>query len=251
MKKYIIGWVLVKLILVGLFGMFAFSGFQPEQFAQIANTPTPTPYNKADKIERETSEPFKGDLSRYEREKRAENLQIERIMDLLQISEGKTVADIGAGGGWFSAIASKRVGNKGKIFAVDINEDAIKFINERKTSEKINNIEAILGKTDDPLLEKNSIDAVLILNTYHEIAEPIIYLKSLKTALKANALVGIIDRDGDGTDHGIDKNVIIAEAKKAGFSLKEQYDFVEDTMDYFLIFQIDKLNNNDRKKIKE
>jgi ubiquinone/menaquinone biosynthesis C-methylase UbiE len=250
MKKYIIGWIVLKLMLLGVLGLFVFDKFPSSQFAQVAEKATPTPKVETDKIDRPTSDPFKGDLSRYERENRADRLQIERVMDLLEITEGKNVADIGAGGGWFSAIAAKRVGEKGKIYAVDINEDAIKYINERKEKEKLINIEAVLGKTDDPILTKKSIDAVLILNTYHEIAEPIIYLKNLKPSLKKNAHIGIIDRDGNGENHGIDKEIIIKEAKQAGFSLKEQYDFVEDSMDYFLIFQLDTLKSNDRKKLK-
>ena len=115
-------------------------------------------------------------------------------MNLLQITEGKAVADIGAGGGWFSAIASKRVGEKGIIYAVDINEDAIKYINDRKIKQSLTNVLAILGKTDDPFLPQDSVDAVLILNTYHEVAEPIKLLRNLKKSLKKNALVGIIDR---------------------------------------------------------
>ncbi len=247
MKKYILGFVAIKLTLLGLFSFFVFSDYPTLQFAQVKQTPTTTPEIADDKINRPTSDPFKGDLSRYDRENRAEKLQIERVMDLLEITEGKNVADIGAGGGWFSAIASKRIGDKGLVYAVDINEDAIKYINDRKLIEKITNITAVLGKTDDPLLKKKSIDGVLILNTYHEIAEPIIYLKNLKPALKKDALVGIIDRDGDGENHGIPQQTIIEEAKKAGFSLKGQYDFVEDSMDYFLIFQMDNAKKNDGK----
>lgn len=238
MKKYIISWIVVKIALLGVFSFFVFSEFQSSNFAQVAKSPTPEIVD--DKINRPTSNPFEGDLSRYDKENRADNLQIERVMNLLQISEGKTVADIGAGGGWFSAIASKRVGEKGKIYAVDINKDVIKYINERKEKEKLTNVVAVLGKTDDPLLDKNSIDAILILNTYHEIAEPIIYLKKLKQSLKKGALVGIIDREGNGDDHGIDSKTLIKEADKAGFILKQQYDFVEDSMDYFLIFEVKK-----------
>ena len=248
MKKYIIGWIIVKLMLLGAFGLFVFTGFPHSHFAQTTKSPTPTPETTDDKIDRATSNPFKGDLSRYDRENRAEKLQIDRVMDLLEITNGKKVADIGAGGGWFSAIASKRVGEKGKVYAVDINVDAIEYINKRKEKDNLTNVEAVLGKTDAPLLKNKSIDAVLILNTYHEIAEPIIYLKNLKTSLKKGALVGIIDREGNGDDHGIDIETIVKEAAKAGFALKGQYDFVEGSMDYFLIFEIAKPKKDDLKK---
>lgn len=242
MKKFVIGLVAVKLIFLVSLAVFLFSGYQ--NFSVSSQTkpkpvPTATPTN--DNINRPTSDPYKGDLARYDdRENRAEDLQIERVMNLLQITEGKAVADIGAGGGWFSAIASKRVGEKGIVYAVDINEDSIKYINDRKIKENLTNVLAILGKTDDPFLPSNSVDAVLILNTYHEVAEPIKLMKNLKKSLKKNALVGIIDRDGEGDDHGIAKETIIEESGKAGFTLKETHDFVEDGMDYFLIFQVTK-----------
>jgi SAM-dependent methyltransferase len=245
MKKFVAGLVTVKLVFLITLAVFMFSSY--ENFSVSSQTkPEPTPIN--DNINRATSDPYKGDLSRYDkRENRAEDLQIERVMNLLQITEGKAVADIGAGGGWFSAIASRRVGEKGIVYAVDINDDSIKYINDRKIKENLTNILAILGKPDDPFLPKNSVDAVLILNTYHEVAEPIKLMKNLKNSLKKNALVGIIDRDGEGDDHGIAKETIIEEAGKAGFILKETHDFVGDGMDYFLIFQVGKVEIEKKK----
>lgn len=238
MKKLIFGFVLAKLLLLSLFWTLTFS---PSQNAQLAKPqPTATPNVSTDNINRETSEPYKGDLSIFEGEKRAENLQIERVMDVLKIAEGKAVADIGAGSGWFTVRAAKRVGAKGRVFAVEISQDAINYINERKLKEKLPNIETILGKEDNPLLPQKKVDAVLILKTYHEIAEPVRLMKNLLSSLRKNALVGIIDRNGDSDSHGINRETVVEEMKRAGFSLKEEYDFVKgDGMDYFLIFQAD------------
>jgi SAM-dependent methyltransferase len=241
MKKYIIGWIVFKLVLLGIFAFFAFSNFQSLQLAQSPVVPTPTP---DDRIDRPTSNPYRGDLARFDRENRAEKLQIEKVMDLLNITPGQKVADIGAGGGWFTVIAAKRVGEKGSVYAVDINEESATYINERAKKEKITNIKTIINKEDDPLLPEKSINSVLILNTYHEIAEPIIFLKNLRKSLKKDALVGIIDRNGDGGDHGIDSSRVIKEAKLSGFTIKGQYDFVkEGRMDYFLVFELTKTKN--------
>lgn len=245
MKKFAVGFVFLKLTLISVFFALSFSSCQSAKLAETENqlfvSPTPTPENANDNINRPTSEPYTGDLSIFEGEKRAENLQIDRVMDILKISEGKTVADLGAGSGWFTVRAAKRAGTKGKVFAVEISEDAIKYINERKQKENLPNIETILGTEDDPKLPKNSTDAVLILKTYHEISQPVKVLKNLLPALKKDALVGIIDRNGEGSDHGIKKETVIEEMKRAGFSLKEEYDFVKpDGMDYFLVFQIKK-----------
>ena len=161
-------------------------------------------------------------------------------MDILKIAEGKSVADIGAGSGWFTVRAAKRVGEKGKVFAVELNQEYIDYINNRAKRKNFANIQTILGTEDNPKLPENSVDAVLILKTYHEIGQPIKVLENLRKSLKKDALLGIIDKTGKGNDHGIQKETVIEELKRAGFALKEDYDFVKpDGMDYFLVFQLD------------
>lgn len=242
MRKFIAALIAAKLVFLGLLALLIFSGGPNIP----VNSQTETrPAQKVrpetdDNINRKTSDPYSGDFSRFDdRKNRAADLQIERVMDLLKIKAGSRVADIGAGGGWFSAIAAKRVGSAGIVYAIDINEDAIKYINKRKIREDLPNVLAILSKPDDPLLPKDgSVDAVLILNTYHEVAEPVKLLKNLRASLTEDALVGIIDRDGAGDDHGIDQKVIIEEAERAGFQLQTAHDFIKGSMDYFLIFRI-------------
>jgi SAM-dependent methyltransferase len=200
--------------------------------------PSATPRADADKVERPVSEPYTGDLSIFEDPQRAERLQIERVMDVLQIGAGKNVADIGAGSGWFTVRAARRVGERGAVYAVEINEDYLKHIAARAAAEKLPNIRTILGREDDPLLPSASVDAVLLLKTYHEIAQPVRLLKNLRAALRAGALVGIIDRNGRGDDHGLDAPVVVRELARAGYELVAQYDFVKpDRMDYFLVFR--------------
>jgi ubiquinone/menaquinone biosynthesis C-methylase UbiE len=190
------------------------------------------------RITRKTSTPYSGDLSIFESADRYQKLQIERVMDILKIHEGSTVADIGAGSGWFTVRAAKRVGDSGSVYAEDINPQAIKYIDDRMHGDKIRNVHTIVGKADDPGLPEDKVDAVLILKTYHEIAQPVILLQNLRKSLRSGALVGIIDRNGNGEDHGIQKDVIVQEAQRAGYRLLNQYDFVKaDREDYFLVFQ--------------
>ena len=201
------------------------------QRATAKATPTPT----SDAIDRNTSTPYDGDLSIFEDAQRDKNLQIDRVMDILKISGDKTVADIGAGSGWFTVRAAKRT--TGKVFAVEINQEYIDHIKKRATREKLANVTTVLGKFDDPTLPKDSVDAVLILKTYHEIEKPITLMKNLRSALKKGALVGIIDKNGTGDDHGLDRDKVVSELGRAGYVLKEEHDFVKpDRMDYFLIF---------------
>ena len=186
---------------------------------------------------RKTSEPYTGDLSIFDSPGRDQRLQVNRVMDILGITPGKTVADIGAGSGWFTVRAARRVGDRGVIYAVDINPESIRYIDDRARKEKLRNVKTVLGKADDPLLPADTVDSVLLLKTYHEVAEPLALLRNLRTALRPGARIGIIDRNGNGEDHGVNRDVVLHEASEAGYRLLEQYDFVKgDKMDYFLVF---------------
>ncbi|HXJ86274.1 MAG TPA: class I SAM-dependent methyltransferase [Candidatus Binatia bacterium] len=186
--------------------------------------------------QRKTSEPYAGDLSIFESPGRDERLQIKRVMDILGVAPGKSVADIGAGSGWFTVRAARRSGD-GTVYAVDINPEAVRYITDRAQREKLQNIKTILSKPDDPMLPANSVDAVLLLKTYHEVAHPVELLRNVRAALRTGARIGIIDRKGNGENHGVGSDVVIREAKEAGYRLVDQYDFVKgDNMDYFLVF---------------
>jgi len=198
----------------------------PTSFAQSAATPSET---------RKTSTPYTGDLARFESPGRAERLQIDKVMDLLGIAAGKNVADIGAGSGWFTMQAARRVGPQGAVFAVDINPKATDYIAARAKKEKLGNVHVVLSQPDDPMLPRDAVDAVLLLKTYHEVAHPVILLRNLRASLKPGARVGIIERNGNGEDHGIDREVVIREATEAGYAVDQQLDWKKDGMDYFLI----------------
>jgi predicted methyltransferase len=191
----------------------------------------------APSTQRETSGPYTGDLSIFDAPGRDERLQINRVMDILGIQPGKNVADIGAGSGWFTVRAARRVTSSGTVYAVDINPEAIHYIDQRTKKEQLQNIKTILNKPDDPQLPAGSIDAVLLLKTYHEVARPVVLLRNLRSSLKRGAMIGIIDRNGNGKNHGVNKDVVVREAAQAGYELRDSKDFVKaDGMDYFLIF---------------
>jgi SAM-dependent methyltransferase len=188
---------------------------------------------------RATSTPYTGDLSIFDSPGRDERLHINRVMDILGIAPGKGVADIGAGSGWFAVRAARRVGPSGTVYAVDINPEAIRYIDCRMHRESLANIKTILSKPDDPMLPKEAVDAVLLLKTYHEVADPIALLEHLRPALRPGARLGIIDRNGNGTNHGVGRKIVVEEAVRAGYRLVQTYEFVKaDDMDYFLVFII-------------
>jgi predicted methyltransferase len=191
----------------------------------------------AQQPQRPTSTPYSGDLSIFEYPDRDRKLQIDRVMTLLHIEPGRNVADLGAGSGWFTVRAARRVAPGGAVYAEDINPEAIKYIKDRAAKEKLSNIQTVLGTPDDPKLPPASLDAVLMLKVYHEIAHPAVLLAALKPALKPGARIGIIDRNGNGADHGLDRAVVEKEMAHAGFHLEAKYDFTKaDGQDYFLIF---------------
>jgi SAM-dependent methyltransferase len=218
-----LGWIgPISVLLAGLWGPAAVH-------AQAGSAAPSTP--------RKTSSPYSGELSIFDSPGRDERLQINRIMDMLGIEPGKNVADIGAGSGWFTVRAARRVMGSGTVYAVDINPEAIRYVDQRRKKEQLQNIKTILSEPDDPHVPADSIDAVLLLKTYHEVAHPVVLLRNLRSSLKPGAKIGIIDRNGNGENHGVSKDVVVREAAQAGYELRDSQDFVKpDGMDYFLIF---------------
>lgn len=242
MPNSIVTLVLARLLYLGLslvlFGSTVADRQANRPSAATAPAQTTQP-QRSDRIERPTSDPYTGSLSIFEDPKREERLQVNRVMDILGIKEGSNVADIGAGSGFFTVRAAKRVGTGGTIFAVEINKDFLQHIEKRSQMENLPNIRTILGKEDDPLLPEKSLDAVLLLKTYHEVKEPIRLLRKTRMAMRPGGRLGIIDREGKGDDHGIKRDTVVQETERAGFELVEEHDFVKaDNVDYFLVFRV-------------
>ena len=195
-----------------------------------AQTPTPP--------EHPTSQPYTGDLSVFEEPNRDNLLQINRVFDTLHLRAGSTVADIGAGGGWFSVRAARRVGPTGHVFAEDINPHAIDTIRDRAQKEHLPQITTVLGTPDDPKLPPNSLDDAVMLRVYHEIAHPPLLLAVLQRALKNGGRFAVIDHPGNGADHGIDADVVRHEVEHSGFHYVGLYDFTKgDQNDYMILFE--------------
>ena len=188
--------------------------------------------------EHPTSTPYTGDLHVFDEAGRDQKLHINRVMDELHIRPGNTVADVGAGGGWFTVRAARRVAPTGKVIAEDINPNAVNFIRNRAQTEHLGNVEPVIGTPDDPRLPPDSIDAAVMLRVYHEIAHPPLLLANLHRALRPGGRFGVIDHAGDGADHGINADVVRAEVERNGFRFVALYDFTKaDQNDYFLVFE--------------
>jgi len=164
----------------------------------------------------------------------------DQIMDALQIGEGSVVADLGAGGGWFTVRLARQVGPNGHVFAEDIQPQMIHAIEQRVTREALRNVTTQRGTPDDPKLPASRIDVVLIVDAYHEIEHKVALLKSVSGSLKPGGVVAIINfkKDGGGPGPAIDERVdaeqVIADARAAGFELRRRDDFLR--YQYMLTF---------------
>ncbi len=168
----------------------------------------------------------------------------DQIMDALGIADGSKVADIGAGGGYFTVRLSRRVGPNGIVWAEDVQPamlEAIKRRVERDVSKDIHNVRTVEGTVSDPMLPAGSVDAVIILETYQEIqyGNPVLFLENVRKALREGGRVGIIDykkgSGGPGPDSGRpDPETIISTAGKAGLRLLKRETFLP--FQFFLIF---------------
>ncbi len=163
----------------------------------------------------------------------------DQVMDALGIADGATVADVGAGGGWFTVRLARRVGPNGLVYAEDIQPLMIESIARRVSREGLSNVQTILGTASDPKLPV-ALDAVLIVGTYPEITDPVTLLRSLAASLRPNGRLGIVDFTLDGGGPGppmeerIEPQEIIADAEQAGLRLLAHEDFLR--YQYLLVF---------------
>jgi ubiquinone/menaquinone biosynthesis C-methylase UbiE len=169
----------------------------------------------------------------------------DQIMDALGIADGSKVADIGAGGGYFTMRLSRRVGPHGVVWAEDVQPAMLEAITRRlakDVSKDINNVRTQQGTSTDPMLPDGSVDAAIILETYQEIqyGNPVLFLQNVRDGLRPGGRVGIIDYKqgggGPGPDGGRpDPEAIIAVAERAGLRLVKRETFLP--FQFFLIFE--------------
>lgn len=178
-------------------------------------------------------------LGELEVRDREEWQEPERIMDTLRIADGMRVADVGAGGGWFTVRLARRVGPNGRVYAEDVQRQMIESISRRVQREKLRNVETTLGTAADPRLPGN-LDAILIVDTYPQLDEPVSMLKHLAKALAPTGRLGIVDFRKDVYGPGPDMNErlepeeIIRDAARAGLRFHAHETFLR--YQYLLVF---------------
>jgi predicted methyltransferase len=149
-----------------------------------------------------------------ERDKADEFGQVARLM---QVAPGDTVADIGAGAGYYVFRFARLVGPQGRVFAEDITPDYLADLEKRVQASGQSNIIVVRGEAHDPRLPPASVDAAVLVHMYHEITQPYGLLHNLAAAMKPGGRVGIVDADAIPSRHGTPPKLLRCELAAAGY----------------------------------
>jgi ubiquinone/menaquinone biosynthesis C-methylase UbiE len=169
-------------------------------------------------------------------EARDDRNEANTVMDLAGIAPGMTVADIGAGNGYYTVRLAERVGERGRVLAQDIDDAALKRLGTRVERERLDNVSIKPGDIDDPRLPQNSFDRIFMVHMYHEVTEPYAFISRLRPALKKGGQVIVVDVDRPTNRHGIPPKLLFCEFEAVGYKLAE---FIEkpDIAGYFARFE--------------
>lgn len=183
-----------------------------------------------------------GGISRsfYNSPWRARWQQPEVVIHSLFIEPGDHVADLGAGGGYFTFRLADTVGPTGKVYAVDVDKDNLAYIAQRAKEQGYTNVETVLAKYDDPLLPPEGVDLIFTCNVYHHLENRADYFKSAARYLKPDGRVAIIDIDGSSWVHRLfghwtAQETSRSEMEAAGYSLSNNFRFL--TRQTFQVFK--------------
>jgi ubiquinone/menaquinone biosynthesis C-methylase UbiE len=164
----------------------------------------------------------------------------EQVLDAVRVSEGQVVADIGAGGGYFTERFSRRVGTNGHVYATDVQPVMIRKLTQRVEQRGLANVTVVLGEFADPRLPDGSCDLAFFSSVYKEISERAAFLERVRRALKPGGRVAILeyrldaDAPGPPVKYRLPEEQVVAELQAAGFRLVERFNFLP--REYFLVF---------------
>jgi arsenite methyltransferase len=170
--------------------------------------------------------------------------KVAEVLSDLSLKPGMIVADIGAGSGFFSRPLAKAVAPGGKVYAVDIQQGLLDYINKRDTEENIRDIQTVLGEFDDPKLPVRNVDLAFINDVLHHIEHRAVYLKALGTYMKPAGRIAIIEMNKDDPNTGhknqpellVGREEIVGWMSDAGFKLVEEHADLFPGTKWFLIF---------------
>ena len=161
--------------------------------------------------------------------------EAERVMNLLSVKPGLTVADIGAGSGYYTVRLAKRVGPEGHVYAEDVVPEYLERLAQRVRSEGLTGtVTLVRGDPHDPQLPAGSVDIALLVHMYHEVQQPYGLLWNLRPALRTGAQVAVVDARKQTEVHGTPPDLLRCELAAVGYPETGFYDLQEGT--YLAIF---------------
>jgi len=164
------------------------------------------------------------------------------VIMALDLNEGDVVADVGAGSGYFAFRLAHHVGDKGRVYAVDINPDMIVYMNRRIRDLPLKNVVTVLAAPDDPLLADASVDRFFICDTWHHIGNQTQYLALMKKMLRPGGQVIMIEFHkkelpvGPPVEMKIAREDLVRQMETNGFKLAKEHTFLP--YQYFLVFTV-------------
>jgi len=198
MRRFKISLLLLSLVMLPLSGCSSFTAY-------VYNKSASAPENKPDEIIRH-----------------------------LEIEPGMQVADLGAGGGYYTVRFAQLVGEQGMVYAIDVNENFLKIIEEEGAKRGLKNIRTILARPDDSLLPEKSVDLVFVRNVYHHLPSPEKYFQTLTKKLRSGGRVAIVEYGKLGFfslirifGHYTAEEEIIETMGRSGYRLAKRYEFLE------------------------
>jgi len=166
----------------------------------------------------------------------------DEVLKALELRNGQTVADIGSGGGYFALRFAGIVGSGGHVFAVDVNQDFLDFIQNSAKEKGLSNVETVLAAKDAASLPENSLNLIFIRNVSHHLPDRPEYFRKLKAALKPEGRIAIVEYRGGGFSfhglfgHYVPKETIIKEMEQAEYQLEKDLDFLPEQS--FTVFHV-------------
>jgi ubiquinone/menaquinone biosynthesis C-methylase UbiE len=179
-------------------------------------------------------------ISMLENPQREAEQKPAEVLAALDLKAGEILADIGAGSGYFTFRLAGKVGDNGRVYAVDINSDMVLYMNRYIRDKKIKNVTTILSVTDDPLLPDVSINRFFICNTWHHVGKRPQYIALMKKMLKPGGQIIVLDYKkkqlpvGPPPEMKVAKRDVIREMEAGGFKLAKEHAFLP--YQYFLVF---------------
>lgn len=162
--------------------------------------------------------------------------EAESVMAYAGVMPGMTVADIGAGEGYYTVRLARKVGNKGRVLAEDIVAPIRDRLAQRVERERLDNVSVKLGEPHNPKLPENSFDRVFMVNMYHEIQQPYSFLWYVRPSLKAGGQIVVVDNEKPTDQHGTPPRLLMCEFAAVGYR-RTMFKELPRSGSYFAMFE--------------